>query len=120
MAKLINLETFNDDSGSLTVIEKILPFDIKRVYYMYNVSQLRGGHKHIKTIQALISINGSCEIFSDNGIKKESFLLNSPSKCLIVEPQDWHTMDKFSKNAVLLVLASELYDIKDYIYEGYE
>ena len=119
MAYILNLPTFNDDRGSLTVLEKVLPFDMKRLYYIYDVKGKRGGHRHKKTIQALILVNGSCTIFCDNGKSKSEFLLNSPDKCLIVEPEDWHTMDNFSDGAVLLVIASEYYDKKDYIEEGY-
>ena len=119
MAYIIDLPSFKDERGSLTVIEKVLPYDIKRIYYVYDVTNKRGGHKHIKTVQALIVLNGSCEIFIDNGIKEETILLDSPSKCLIVEPKDWHTMDKFSKDSVLLVLSSEFYDEEDYIVDRY-
>ncbi len=120
MAKLINLNKIIDDRGSLTVIEKVLPFDIKRVYYMYNVNQERGDHRHKKNIQALICVNGRCKVNSKDGIKSEDFLLDSPTKCLIVYPKDWHTMYEFSENAVLLVLASEYYDKEDYIREPYK
>ncbi len=120
MAYFIELPTFSDDRGSLTVVEKILPFEIKRFYYIYNVSSKRGGHRHHKTIQALISLNGSCEVYVDNGKDEQTFLLDSPDKSLILEPQDWHTMDKFSQDTILLVLASEYYNINDYIDEEYK
>lgn len=119
MAYVIELSSFYDTRGSLTVVEKVLPYDIKRVYYVYNVKEKRGGHRHIKTIQGLISINGSCEVFVDDGNIQKTFLLDSPSKCLIVEPKDWHTMDKFAEGTVLLVLSSEYYDEDDYIVERY-
>lgn len=119
MAYFIELPTFSDERGSLTVVEKILPFEIKRFYYIYNVFSKRGGHRHHKTIQALISLNGSCEVYVNNGKEEKIFLLDSPDKTLILEPQDWHTMDKFSKDTILLVLASEYYDINDYIDEEY-
>ncbi|ADG94202.1 WxcM domain protein [Arcobacter nitrofigilis DSM 7299] len=119
MAYITDLDTFSDSRGSLTVIEKVLPYEIKRVYYVYNVSEKRGGHRHIKTIQALIALNGHCEIFVDDGLSEETFILDSPSKCLIVEPKDWHTMDNFSNATVLLVLSSEYYDENDYIVERY-
>ena len=62
MAHIIDLPTFEDERGSLTVIEKLLPFDIKRFYCIYDVTDQRGGHRHKKTIQALISLGGCCEI----------------------------------------------------------
>ena len=117
MAYVLNLVTFSDDRGSLSVIEKILPFEIKRVYFIYNVIGERGGHKHKKTIQALIMLNGSCEVCVRNGNEIKSFTLDVSSKCLILEPDDWHTMDNFTNNSTLLVLASELYDKTDYIWE---
>lgn len=120
MAYIIELPTFSDKRGKLTVIEKVLPFEIKRVYYIYEAKEKRGGHRHKKNIQALICLNGSCEIFINDGEKKETILLDSPSKCLIVEPKDWHTMDNFSDGSILLVLASEYYDINDYIDEEYK
>lgn len=119
MAYFIELPTFSDRRGSLTVIEKILPFEIKRVYYIYNASSKRGGHRHKKTIQALIAVAGKCEIFVNDGEKKETFVLDKPNQALIIECKDWHTMDNFSKDCVLLVLASEYYDKNDYIDEEY-
>lgn len=119
MAYVIDLPTFNDNRGNLTVIEKNLPFEIKRLYYIYNVSDKRGGHRHKKTVQALICLSGSCEIYINDGENEEVVILNTPAKCLIVECKDWHTMDGFSKDSVLLVLASEFYDKNDYIDEEY-
>ncbi len=119
MAYIIDLPTFADKRGNLTVVEKLLPFDIKRFYYIYNVTHLRGGHRHKKTVQALISIGGSCEIYVHNGEKEETYLLDVPSKCLILDPKDWHTMDNFSTESTLLVFSSEFYDKDDYIDERY-
>jgi len=119
MAHIINLPTFKDVRGSLTVVEKILPFEIKRFYYMYGVNLQRGGHRHKKTIQALISLGGSCEIYTHNGEVEKIFLLDNPGKCLILDSKDWHTMDKFSKATTLLVFSSEYYDENDYIDERY-
>ncbi len=120
MANLVNLKTFTDDRGNLTVIEKVVPFDIKRIFYIYGVdNSIRGGHRHHITVQAAICIQGSCVIGSDNGRKKDEFILDSPDKCLIIEPEDWHLMHAFSENAILMVLASEFFDSEDYIYEPY-
>ena len=119
MAYIIELPTFDDERGSLTVVEKKLPFDIKRFYYIYDVSDKRGGHRHKKTIQALISLGGSCEIYTHDGNKEETYILDSPNKCLILDSKDWHTMDNFSKGSTLLVFSSEYYDKDDYIDEEY-
>ncbi len=80
MAYTIDLPTFWDERGSLTVIEKLLPFDIKRFYYIYDVTNKRGGHRHKKTIQALICLGGSCEIYLNDGIKEEIVILDVPNK----------------------------------------
>ncbi len=120
MAKLIDLKTFTGSRGNLTVIEKSIPFDIKRIFYIYGVDQSRrGGHRHHKTIQAAIALQGSCTIHNNNGKRKEEFILDKPEKCLILEPADWHEMYDFSSNAILMVLASEYYDEKDYIFPQY-
>jgi len=120
MAYLIDLPTFGDERGKLTIIEKVLPFEIRRFYYVYDVRSKRGGHRHYKTIQGLVTLGGSCEVYVNNGKTKETFLLDRSDKCLIVEPQDWHTMDNFTEGSTLLVFASEYYDINDYIDEPYE
>lgn len=121
MAYEINLKTFTDARGNLTVIERVLPFDIKRVFYIYGVDEsVRGGHRHHKTVQAAICIKGSCVISNNDGTKKEEFVLDAPHKCLVLETKDWHQMHHFSKDAILMVFASELYDEKDYIFENYK
>ena len=121
MAKLIDLKTFTDDRGNLTVIEKTIPFDIKRIFYIYGVdSSQRGGHRHKKTLQGAICLKGSCEIYVNNNLKEEIFILDKPSKCLILNPEDWHTMQNFTSDAILMVLASEFFDSADYIYEKYK
>jgi dTDP-4-dehydrorhamnose 3,5-epimerase-like enzyme len=120
MAREINLQTFTDHRGNLTVIEKVVPFDIKRIFYIYGVEDLvRGQHRHKKTIQAAVCMQGSCIITSDDGEKIEHFMLDKPHKCLLLEPQDWHYMHQFSLDAILMVLASEHYDPDDYIFEPY-
>ena len=120
MAKLIHLETFNDPRGSLTVIEENLPFAIKRIFYIYGVDDsVRGKHRHHKTIQAAVCISGSCIISNDNEREQETFVLDTPDKCLLIYPEDFHWMHNFTKDAILLVLASENFDPQDYIYEPY-
>ena len=119
MAYFIKLPTFGDERGKLTIIENVLPFDIKRFYYVYDVCSKRGGHRHHKTKQALVALGGRCEIYVNNGKEQQTFLLDSSDKCLIMEPEDWHTMDNFTKGTTLLVFASEYYDVNDYIDEPY-
>ena len=123
MSKIIDLKTFTDIRGNLTVIEKVLPFEIKRVFYIYGVDDsIRGHHRHKKTIQAAIALQGECRIVNQGGkkLQTEEYILNSPSKCLIIYPEDYHSMDNFSKDCILMVLASEYFDANDYLYESYE
>ena len=121
MARIIDLKTFSQQRGKLTVLEKILPFEVKRVFYIYDVDDsVRGKHRHKKTWQAAVCIRGSCMIYNNDGQKEETFSLHQPDQCLILEPTDWHSMFEFSKDAILLVLASENFDPDDYIFEEYK
>lgn len=120
MAEIIDLKTYTDNRGNLTVIEKVIPFDVKRIFYIYGVDDsIRGNHRHHKTIQAAICLKGNCVISNDTGKEKQEFILDSPSKCLILYPEDYHTMHHFSEDAILMVLASEYFDPDDYIYIPY-
>jgi dTDP-4-dehydrorhamnose 3,5-epimerase-like enzyme len=121
MAHLLNLNTLTDQRGNLTVIEKIIPFNIERIFYIYGVDDsVRGGHRHHKTIQAAICIKGSCLISNHDGENKQDFTLDTPAKCLILKPNDWHQMHHFTADAILMVLASEYFDQADYIFEPYQ
>jgi hypothetical protein len=121
MAYLIDLETHTDRRGNLTVIQDVFPFRIERVFYIYGVDKSeRGGHRHHRTIQAAVCIQGECKIYSNDGKTKQIFHLNQPSKCVLLEPRDWHKMYDFSDDAILMVLASEKYDQNDYIFADYD
>lgn len=120
MAYLIDLKTFTDSRGNLTVIEKVVPFQIKRIFYIYGVDlSKRGGHRHHKTVQAAICIKGSCIISNNDGIEAKEFVLDRPDKCLILEAKDWHVMHSFTEDAILMVLASEYFEQSDYIFDPY-
>jgi dTDP-4-dehydrorhamnose 3,5-epimerase-like enzyme len=120
MSELIDLRTFIDARGNLTVVEKVLPFEIKRVFYIYGVDDsVRGGHRHIKTVQAAICLQGSCRINCHDGHEALDYLLDKPSKCLILYPEDYHTMDQFTDDAILMVFASDYFDPADYIHTPY-
>jgi WxcM-like, C-terminal len=120
MAYLIDLKTFTDKRGNLTVIEKSIPFNIKRIFYIYGVDESpRGGHRHKTTVQAAICLQGSCHIYNNDGQKEYAYILDKPNKCLILETKDWHTMDHFTSDAILMVLASEFFNQNDYIFEPY-
>ena len=120
MARILELNTFSDERGDLTVIERELPFKVKRVFYISRAKGERGFHKHKKNKQALISVAGKCTVFVNDGKEKKDFVLDSQKKCLILEPKDWHVMKGFSKDCVLLVLASEHFDKDDYLTEEYK
>ncbi len=117
---ILNLPTFVDTRGSLTVLEKALPFDVVRSYWIYGSDgQKRGGHRHIHTRQALVALGGTVSIYMNDGVVEETIVLNHPSLCLLVEPKDWHTMT-FAKNSILLVMSSHSYDRREYIDTPYE
>ena len=108
-----------DERGQLVALEELkdIPFNIKRVYYMYDTVEgvHRGYHAHKALEQILICIHGSCRILLDNGSEKETVLLNKPYEGLYVANVMWREMYDFSPDAVLMVLASEYYDETDYI-----
>jgi hypothetical protein len=114
---LIDLATVRQSRGSLTVIEKVLPFSVKRVFYIYDVppGTSRGGHGHKKTRMALVALNGSCLI--SGPWASWVYRLDSPSSCLVLEPEDWHDMLFETPGAILLCLASEEFDADDYVDE---
>lgn len=108
-----------DDRGQLVALEefKDIPFEIKRVYYMYDTKEgvRRGFHAHKSLEQILICIHGSCKILLDNGTEKKIVPLESPYEGLYVSNSMWREMFDFSPNAVLMVLASDYYKEEDYI-----
>lgn len=116
----LNLPTFTDLRGSLTVLEKALPYQVVRTYWIYGADgQTRGGHRHTHTRQALVALNGSVSMYMNDGVTEETIVLDHPSRCLLVEPKDWHTMT-FGPGAVLLVMSSHSYDRSEYIDTPYE
>ena len=120
MAQLHQLKTFSSDKGNLTVFEKLIPGTIERVYYIYGASgAARAGHRHIETWGALICLAGSCRVYSHDGDKEVFYRLDSPDQCLVLEPRDWHVMDNFTDDAILLVVSNHPYDQADYIAEPY-
>ena len=105
--------------GSLVFLEtgKDIPFEVKRVYYIYAIKEgvPRGFHAHKQLQQALICLNGSCKIILDNGSERVETILDNPAEGLFVGDAIWREMHDFTPDAVLLVLASEYYDEEDYI-----
>ena len=118
MAYLINLETHTDERGSLTVIEKILPFEIKRIFYLDKLGDIpRGSHKHHELYEAIVCLRGKFVMEIRNKKREDFFLLDSSQKCLLVLPDDFRILHSFSKDCLILVLASCEYNPQDYIYE---
>lgn len=119
MASLLKIPTMTDERGSLSVIDGVLPFEVKRVFYIYDVSEKRGGHRHKKNKMCLIALNGTIDIFVQTPFDTLTYTLSSPDQVLIIDPEDWHTMENFSKGSTLLVLNSHSWSKDDYIYEPY-
>lgn len=118
--EIVNLQTIGDERGSLIALEalsKQVPFEIKRVYYIFGVKDktTRGKHAHYKLKQLLICVSGSVDMVLDDGKNKEIITLNNPSKALYIDSFIWREMQNFSKDAVLLVLASDHYEAADYV-----
>ena len=117
--EIIDFNVKGDERGLLVALEsnKNIPFEIKRVYYIYGTKPnvLRGKHAHKQLQQVAICLHGSCKMLLDDGKNKKIVTLNSPKKGLIVREMIWHEMYEFSKDCVLMILASEFYEEEDYI-----
>jgi len=118
-SKIIDLPKIIDRRGNLTVAEenRNIPFDIKRVYWVYDVpgGECRGGHAHKTCLEFIVAVSGSFTVTLDNGKEKKTFLLNHPYQGLLVDTDIWRTLDDFSSGAVCMVMASELFEEEDYI-----
>lgn len=117
--KLIDLNVICDKRGNMIPLEypKQLPFDLKRIYYIYGVpnNERRGFHSHNDLHQILIAVSGRVSIFTKTPFEENTTVLDRPNKGLYIGPMIWREMFDFSDDAVLLVLASEKYDENDYI-----
>lgn len=117
---LVKIRTINNEENgclSFAEINTEIPFEIKRLYYIYGVPEgkIRGHHAHKSLNQLLVCLNGEVEIETDDGVCKESVLLDSPSKGLIVSSGIWRTMKFNKKDSILMVAASDFYSEDDYI-----
>lgn len=117
--KLVEFKENSDERGSLVSLEgnNNIPFEIKRVYYIYGVNEKspRGFHAHKELKQVIIALSGSVTLTIDDGQKKESVVLDSPNKGILIDTICWREMHDFTQDCVLLVLASGIYDRDDYI-----
>lgn len=116
---LVEFPKFSDARGNLCAIEAQngLTFDIKRVYYLYDIGSVetRGYHAHKELEQLIIPISGSFDIYIDDGFENKKFKLSQPNEALYVCPMIWREISNFSNGAVVLVLASSAFDENDYI-----
>lgn len=105
--------------GNLSVVQngETVPFEVKRVYYLYDVpgGERRGAHAHKCLSQLIVAASGSFRVTLDDGNVKRSFILNRPYQALYVKPGIWRDLDDFSSGAVCMVLASDVYNVNDYI-----
>lgn len=116
--RLIDIPKIENILGNIAVIENdVLPFEVKRVYYLYDIpsSANRGGHSHIKLQQVIIAISGSFDVILKDGISEKIITLNKPDKGLLIRNNIWRELENFSSGAVCLVLASTIYNEEDYI-----
>lgn len=117
--EMIPLQKHGDERGMLVALEqtKNVPFEIKRVYYMFGTQTnvRRGYHAHKELRQLAIPVSGSCRFMLDDGNEKVDVLIDNPALGLLIEPFIWHEMYDYSSDCILLVLASDVYDESDYI-----
>lgn len=116
--KIIDIPKINNAKGNIGVVENdTIPFDVKRVYYLFDVPSgaNRGGHAHKKLKQVILAISGSFDVVLKDGKSKEIITLNRPDKGLLIENNIWRELENFSSGSVCLVLASEEFSEADYI-----
>lgn len=116
--RIIDIRKYTDNRGYLSVIEGgiDIPFEIKRIYYLYMVPEAaRGAHAHKELQQLMIATSGSVHVTLDDGTEKKTFVLDKPWKGLLVTPGMWRDLDNFAGGTVCMVLASEKYVAEDYI-----
>lgn len=116
--EIIDIPKIENRLGNIAVIENaVVPFDIKRVYYLYDIpsSAKRGGHAHKDLKQVLIAISGSFDVVLKDGKSAKTITLNKPDKGLFIENNIWRELENFSSGAVCLVLASDVFQEEDYI-----
>lgn len=116
--RIIDIRKYTDTRGYLSVIEEgeDIPFEIKRIYYLYMVPEAaRGSHAHKQLQQLMVATSGSVHVTLDDGVNKRTFVLDKPWKGLLVVPGLWRDLDNFAGGTVCMVLASEHYAEEDYI-----
>lgn len=117
MARLINLKTFTDTRGSLTVIERVIPFEIKRIFYVNGPDHFKSGGNRQPMKQAVICLKGSCLIANHTGTEEQHFVLNTADQCLLLAPEDRYEMLEITNESILMVLASEPFEHEERVHE---
>ncbi len=115
---IISIPKIEDYRGNLAIIEKdVVPFEIKRVYYLFDVPSTahRGGHSHIEQLELLVALSGSFDVVLKDGVSEQTVTLNKPDKGLLINKNIWRELENFSSGAVCLVLASDVFKEEDYI-----
>ena len=121
--KLIQIQKKSVSRGNLSFVEanKHIPFEIKRIYYLYDIpaNSVRAGHAHKNLHQLMIALSGSFDITLDDGVNKKTICLRKPYEGLYIPPMTWRDLTNFSSGSVCLVLASDYFDESDY-YRDYD
>lgn len=116
---ILLLKKIHNRAGNITIIEgkKNIPFDIKRVYYLYDIpsGEIRGGHAHKELYQLMVATSGSFNVLLDDGENKKIVTLNRPDRGLMIVPGIWRELMEFSSGAICMVLASHKYSEEDYV-----
>jgi dTDP-4-dehydrorhamnose 3,5-epimerase-like enzyme len=121
--KLLNIPKIEDPRGNLSVIENnVIPFEIKRVYYLYDIPSgaERGGHSHKEQQEFLVALSGSFDVILNDGKEEKIFTLNKPFEGLLITNKIWRELKNFSSGAVCLVIASDVFSEEDYIREFHD
>lgn len=118
---ILEIDKHHNEKGNISVVQngRTIPFEVKRIYYLYDVpgGESRGGHAHRELQQFIIAASGSFDVTIDDGEQKRTFNLNRPYRGLLVVPGIWRELNNFSSGSVCMVLASSLYSAEDYIRE---
>lgn len=116
---LVNLPTFIDTRGSITVLDKELPFEVKRIFWLHHIAEgeERGAHALLEGTEIMVAVHGSFEVDLDDGENVCTILLNNPAKGLIIKPGIWFKTHSYKDNGVSLILADEEYSRDKYTYD---